>query len=49
MTTENEDIASAEEDKMFTIEELLQPRTISEAAEMLNEYPGIVVLGGCGF
>jgi len=34
---------------MFTIDELLQPRTITEAAEILKEYPNIVVLGGCGF
>jgi CO/xanthine dehydrogenase FAD-binding subunit len=34
---------------MFSIDELLQPGTINEAAEILKNYPGIVVLGGCGF
>jgi len=34
---------------MFTIDELLQPETVSEATEMLIASPDIVVLGGCGF
>ena len=34
---------------MFTIDELIQPDTLSEAAERLTESPDIVVLGGCGF
>ncbi len=34
---------------MFRIDELFQPRTIAEAAELLEKYSDITVLGGCGF
>ena len=34
---------------MFTIEQLLQPSSLDEAAVMLSENPDLVVLGGCGF
>ena len=34
---------------MFRIAELLRPESISEAAEMLQTYPDVTVLGGCGF
>lgn len=34
---------------MFTIDELLQPGTVGEAAEILKRIPDVVVLGGCAF
>lgn len=34
---------------MFTIDELLQPTTLSEAALLLEKTPDAVILGGCGF
>jgi CO/xanthine dehydrogenase FAD-binding subunit len=34
---------------MFTIDELLQPGTVGEAAEILKLTPDVVVLGGCAF
>jgi CO/xanthine dehydrogenase FAD-binding subunit len=34
---------------MFTIDKLLQPATLTEAAEILTDSPDVVVLGGCGF
>ena len=34
---------------MFTIDELVQPKTLNEAAAILTDSPDVVVLGGCGF
>ncbi len=42
-------LSTNEEDRCFRIDELFQPRTIAEAAELLEKYSDITVLGGCGF
>ena len=34
---------------MFTIDELVQPENLGEAAAILTDSPDVVVLGGCGF
>lgn len=34
---------------MFSIDELFQPESLNEAAELLDQYPDITILGGCGF
>lgn len=34
---------------MFSIDELFQPETLNETTALLDQYPDITILGGCGF
>ena len=34
---------------MFTIETLHQPQTLSEVKQLVEKFPDITILGGCGF